>query len=87
MSEYPKHFQKGESRKTATNARQAVELRFNGYKEIQAPPRPMTAPADNHVDVPMLPLTELVEKAEEAGVDVPAEVQSIKTEAETKPKK
>lgn len=73
MSEYPKHFVKGESRKTANNPRQAVELSFKGYRETEAP----VAPADDNA--PMLPLAELVEKAEAAGVDVDAAVQSWET--------
>jgi hypothetical protein len=37
MSDYPKHYRKADKTKTASNRRQEVQLKFDGYVQVDAP--------------------------------------------------
>lgn len=51
MTDYPKKFAKGDRVKTASNRRQEVQLKFDGYKQVDLDVTPTTdAPPASHVD-------------------------------------
>lgn len=74
MAEYPKEMAKGDQRRYARHLRDEVKFKFDGYKPVEP-----TGDVEPEYEAPQLPLAELVEKAEEAGVDVAAAVQSWET--------
>jgi hypothetical protein len=58
MTDFPKYFTKDGKDKVAHNARQAVELRFAGYRQTEAPKTEEAAPAPSVGDAAVPQLTE-----------------------------
>jgi hypothetical protein len=88
MSDFPKYFSKGDVTKTAYNARQAVELRFAGYRETEGPtteaaPAPSTGdaavPQLSEADMAKLPEAKDAEVVDTTDEAAPAKTANRKT--------
>jgi len=68
MADYPKYFAKGDRVKTASNARQEVALKFDGYKQTDAPEGAAPASEVDRVDdtQAQLPLADAADEQPEA---------------------